>query len=83
MDSDLAPVATFEAQCVVPRVIRKTLAAARSALTTAHCSVGSITRAYSPKVPQGRVAFQHPAAGTALSGGSAVGLVVSKGRRKH
>jgi CubicO group peptidase (beta-lactamase class C family) len=83
MHSDLAPVATFEALCVVPRVIRKTLAAARSALAGAHCSVGSVRRAYSPKVPKGRVVSQHPAAGTSLSAGSPVDLVASKGRRKH
>ncbi len=66
--------------CVVPRVIGKTLAAARSALTTADCRVGRVTRRAS-RVKNGRVVGQAPRAGTTLSRGARVNLVLSRGRR--
>jgi N-acyl-D-amino-acid deacylase len=83
MDGDRSPVAAFVAQCVVPRVVRKKLAAARSALAEADCSVGHVRRVFSKRIARGRVASQRPAAGTRLEAGGAVDLVVSKGRRRR
>jgi hypothetical protein len=39
--------------CLVPKVTRKPLAAAKRALKKAHCSVGKVTRAFSAKVKSG------------------------------
>jgi beta-lactam-binding protein with PASTA domain len=68
-------------RCVVPRVRGKLLAAARRAITRAHCSTGKVTRAYSPRVGKGRVISQKPPAGRKLRKGAKVSLVVSRGRR--
>jgi hypothetical protein len=69
-------------QCVVPKVKGKTLAAARKAITHAHCAVGKITRAASKKVAKGKVISQKPTPGKHLAAGAKVNLVVSKGRKK-
>jgi beta-lactam-binding protein with PASTA domain len=77
--------ATFTLQssapvCIVPKVKGKKLAAAKSALTQAHCRVGRVTKKFS-KVKKGRVISQRPKPGTNLPAGGKVKLVVSKGRR--
>jgi PASTA domain-containing protein len=66
--------------CVVPRVLGKKLAAARRSIRGAHCSVGRLRRAKSPK-KAGRVIAQGPRPGTRKPAGTRVNLVVSKGRR--
>jgi hypothetical protein len=66
-------------RCVVPKLAGKTLAAAKRALSRAHCGVGKITKKRS-KAKHGRVIAQSPKAGTKLPSGSKVKLVVSKGR---
>jgi hypothetical protein len=83
MDGDRSPVAAFEARCVVPRIVRMKLAAAKSALANADCSVGQIRRVVSKKVAKGRVVSQRPLAGTRLEENAAVDLVVSKGRKRR
>jgi beta-lactam-binding protein with PASTA domain len=77
--------ATFTLQssapiCLVPKLKGKSLAAAKSALTQAHCQAGKVTRKYS-KVKKGRVISQRPKPGTNLAAGAKVNLVVSKGKR--
>jgi hypothetical protein len=69
-------------RCVVPRLKRRTLAAAKRLIRAARCSVGSIRRAYSRR-RKGTVISQKPAPGTRLAGGGRVRLVVSRGKKKR
>lgn len=66
-------------QCVVPKVVGKTLKAARRALTRADCSVGKIATAASARVKKGHVISQRPRRGKRLKAHEKVRLVVSKG----
>ncbi|HYX87948.1 MAG TPA: PASTA domain-containing protein [Gaiellaceae bacterium] len=66
--------------CVVPRVVRLPLLSAKRAVARAHCRVGTITTAYSARVPRGRVLSQSPRPGRRLAAGARVSLVVSRGR---
>lgn len=68
------------APCVVPRVVGKTLGAAREAITAAGCRVGTVKSVVSAKA-KGRVVSQSPKPGKHLKGGSTVALTVSKGAR--
>ena len=75
---------TVRAPCIVPRVVGKTLAAARRAIARAHCSTGRITRASSARVAKGRVIAQRPAPRTRRPSLAKVDLVVSRGpARRH
>jgi hypothetical protein len=65
--------------CVVPRVVGKTLAAARAALRAAHCTTGTIRKVRSSR-PPGRVALQGSKAGSLRVPGFAVTLAVSRAR---
>jgi PASTA domain len=67
--------------CVVPKLEGKTLAAAREALTKAHCRAGKVTKQASAHVKAGKVVSQSPPPGKHLKKGAKVSLVVSKGRR--
>lgn len=69
--------------CVVPRVKGKPLAAARSAINRANCSVGRVRKAFSAKVRKRRVISQRPRPGASLPQGARVNLVVSKGKRRR
>ena len=69
-------------RCVVPRLKGKRAAAAKKAIRLAHCSVGHTKVKRSQRVAKGRVISQHPAAGSNLSAGSRVSVVVSKGRSR-
>jgi beta-lactam-binding protein with PASTA domain len=60
--------------------VGKKLAAARHAIVAAHCSVGSVRKAYSRK-KKGTVISERPAPGRKLARGAKVSLVVSRGRR--
>jgi invasin-like protein/PASTA domain-containing protein len=71
---------TLEAQCLVPRVRGKTLAAAKVALRQAHCDVGRVKGVRSTTVSAGKVVSQNPGAGQILTPGSKVNLAVSRGR---
>ena len=66
--------------CLVPKVKGKTLAAAKSALTTAHCKAGKVTKKFS-KVKKGHVTSQRPKPGTNLAAGAKVKLVISRGKK--
>jgi uncharacterized repeat protein (TIGR01451 family) len=70
---------TVRAPCVVPRVVGKTLVAARRALAASHCSTGRITRAASARVAKGRVIAQRPAPGARRPSLAKVDVVVSRG----
>jgi uncharacterized repeat protein (TIGR01451 family) len=68
-------------QCLVPNVKRKTLAAAKKAIIHAHCTLGKVRTAYSPRVRRGRVIAQRPAPRARLRFGGRVNLIVSRGPR--
>jgi Tol biopolymer transport system component len=68
------------ARCVVPKLAGKTLAAAKTLLKKANCKAGKVTRARSAKVKKGLVVSSKPKAGTSAAAGTAVALVVSRGR---
>jgi subtilisin family serine protease len=70
-----------DAFCVVPRLRGMLLARAKQAIRASGCSVGKVRRAYSTRVPRGRVVGQSPKAGRRLAQGHAVNLVQSRGRR--
>jgi beta-lactam-binding protein with PASTA domain len=60
--------------------VRLPLLSAKRAIVRAHCRVGTITRAYSARVPRGRVLSERPRPGRHLAAGAKVNLVVSRGR---
>lgn len=64
----------------VPAVAKESVAAATTALTQAHLTVGDQTTAWDMSVPKDEVVSTDPAQGTALRSGSPVTLVVSAGR---
>jgi beta-lactam-binding protein with PASTA domain len=63
----------------VPNVINATQAMATTAITSVGLTVAAITTAPSLTVPAGAVISQNPVAGTQITLGSAVALVVSSG----
>jgi fibro-slime domain-containing protein len=65
---------------IVPDVVGMAEATASSEITAAELTVGNITSDYSDTWSQGQVISQDPGAGTALSIGSPVDLVVSLGQ---
>jgi uncharacterized delta-60 repeat protein len=68
--------------CVVPKVKGRELPAARRLIRHAHCSVGSVRRAFSSKVKKGLVISQEPKPRTWRPFRAKVRLVVSKGKRR-
>jgi hypothetical protein len=84
MSADHAVTARFLAPlappaCKVPKVIGKTMAKARAAITRAHCRVGKVTRKTSSSRLKGKVVGQAPKAGKKLRNGAKVNLTVGKG----
>jgi hypothetical protein len=69
---------TVTARCTVPKLTGKTLTQAKRALTTSHCALGVVSRAYS-KQKKGRVSAQSRRAGAVLAAGAKVNLTVSRG----
>ena len=69
--------ATFEADCVVPDLAGKTLAAAKKALKRRDCALGAVAKKKSSFKP-GTVLSQKPKPGKQLPPGSKVAVVVSK-----
>jgi virginiamycin B lyase len=63
--------------CVVPRLIGKQLAAARRALSAAHCRLGTVKKKKAMGTP-GRVLSQRPKPGTKLLVASTVAIVESR-----
>jgi outer membrane protein assembly factor BamB len=80
MSANRSATANFQARCIVPNVKRKTLAAAKAALTKAHCSLGRVKRARSKK-KKGTVIAQNEPPGKKLAPGAKVNLVLSKGKK--
>jgi hypothetical protein len=66
-------------KCVVPNVVGKKLAAAKAALTKAHCATGTVTKKRSAK-KVGTVIAQTPRPGARLPRGTKVKLTLSRGR---
>jgi subtilase family serine protease len=67
--------------CIVPKLKGKTVKAAKSALTKAHCVQGKVSKKFS-KVKKGHVISTKPGAGKHEPAGTKVKLVVSKGKKK-
>jgi len=63
----------------VPDVVNKTETQARSAITTAGLTIGSVVRQCDNLVPKDTVISQNPVAGVGVASGNAVDLVVSSG----
>ena len=74
-----SPRARVPPSCVVPKVVGKSLANARAAITRAHCKVGSITRTQLSARTRGKVVGQSPAARRRLRNGAKVNLTVGRG----
>jgi len=68
--------------CLVPRVMRRTLKAARGMVARAHCTLAPVRRRYSKRVKRGRVIAQTPAPGARWPEGSPVALVLSRGPKR-
>ena len=79
--ADTTVTATFaKAQCIVPKVIGKSLSSAKASIFASYCGVGHVKKKASKKVRKGRVISQSPSPGRHLTKGSKINLVVSKGR---
>jgi len=72
-------VSTGPAPDTVPNVVGDTQAAAASALGSAGLTLGTVTTQSSTSVANGAVISETPAAGTSVTAGSSVALVVSSG----
>jgi hypothetical protein len=68
--------------CNVPNLRGTKLAAARTSIKKARCSVGKVTRKRSAQAAKGKVLSQRPRPGAALPSGTKVSLVVGKGRTR-
>jgi hypothetical protein len=78
---DLNPAgAPPPARCVVPKVTGLREKAAAAAIKKAGCKVGKVSKSRSKMVAKGNVISSRPKAGTKVPAGSAVTLVVSKGK---
>jgi PASTA domain-containing protein len=74
------PAVPPQRTCRVPRVVGKSIGAARAAVRRAGCMVGRVRSARSAR-PRGRVLRQAPRPGIRVRRGTRVSLVVSRGRR--
>jgi PASTA domain len=72
-------VSSGPAPVAVPNVVGNTQAAATTAITGAGLKVGTLTQATSATVVAGEVVSENPAAGTSVTSGTAVALVISTG----
>jgi len=75
------PPLTPAASCKVPKVVGKSLAAAKRALKQRHCRVGKVSYAYSSKRKKGTVSSQSRRPGKVLARNAKVNVVVSRGRK--
>ena len=73
-------VVTFAWPCVVPKVVGKTLSAAKKTLPAAYCGLGKITKVYS-KLKKGHVVAQNLKPGKHLKNGAKVALTLSEGTK--
>jgi beta-lactam-binding protein with PASTA domain len=60
--------------CKVPKVVKKTLKAAKKAIRKAHCKVGLVSTKQGVKAATGKVVRQSPKAGKVIAAHSAVSL---------
>jgi beta-lactam-binding protein with PASTA domain len=67
--------------CTVPTLAGDTVAAARSALSAAHCATGTVTNVTSSTVAKGKVISSSPAAASVEASGTKVALTVSSGKK--
>jgi beta-lactam-binding protein with PASTA domain len=65
----------------VPKLVGKSLAAAKRALKNNHCRVGKVSYAYSNKHKKGIVSSQSRRPGKVLARNAKVNVVVSRGRK--
>jgi hypothetical protein len=68
--------------CVVPDVIGRLLARAKTRIIKTHCRVGTVRRKRSTLKKKGRVLAQNPAPGKKFHGGARVNLIVGKGPKR-
>ena len=69
---------THKHNCVVPRLVGKTLSRATSALKVADCKLGKVTRVKASHANRNHVLAQAPASGKHLSAGARVNVVVGR-----
>jgi hypothetical protein len=72
-------VSSGPAPVAVPNVVGDTQAAATTAITGAGLTLGTLTQATNATVVAGNVVSENPAAGTNVTSGTAVALVISTG----
>jgi hypothetical protein len=73
-------IAIVRPLCSVPKVIGKTLAAARVAIVRSHCRTGTVSYARSRRAAKGRVTAQGRRPGRVLPFNTRVSLVIGRGR---
>jgi Fibronectin type III domain/PASTA domain/RTX calcium-binding nonapeptide repeat (4 copies) len=69
-------------KCVVPNVVGKPLATAKTKIKKAHCRVGKVTYKLSTKAKMNRVLSETPKAGKRLKNGTKVSLIVGRGGKR-
>jgi beta-lactam-binding protein with PASTA domain len=69
-------------KCVVPNVVGKPLATAKTKIKKAHCRVGRVTYKLSTKAKMNRVLSETPKPGKRLKNGTRVNLTVGRGGRR-
>lgn len=76
--ANVDPLPRAQPVCSVPGVVGRKLAAARTAISKAHCTVGKVTRRHSSRRRSGRVLSQSRSPGSRLAAGTAINLVVGR-----
>ena len=74
------PATAFKPPCVVPNVVGKKLAAARSKIRARHCRLGPVRYVKSARRKQGKVVRESPRAGKRLGADARVRLWLGRGR---
>ncbi len=72
----------FQPPCVVPNVVGKKLASARTKLKLRHCRLGRVSYAKSTTKKKGRVVAEKPKAGKRLGANAKIKLVVGRGPKR-
>jgi thermitase len=72
----------FSPPCVVPNVLGKRLAAARTKLRSRHCKLGRVSYVRSTRKTRGRVVAEKPKAGRRLGANAKVGLALGRGPKR-
>lgn len=66
---------------LVPKLRKKTISQAESALTKVKLKLGNVTQEYSESVEEGKIISQSVAAGTEVKEGTAIDITISKGKK--